>query len=732
MKISILLLLLISTGKNSTGKENVIFEQIGELAGSTSYLHAHVTISLSSIKGQVDRYRYMLEDFFSNKTSISNFLKDHNNSTSLKAVFHNSTSEPVFPYVTNQWIAIARLHRVELFDLEEHLMSLINVLPDFPDSEAHKNRIYGEDPPTSPRPGRRFPKQQEHLPAPQSLLHTEDPPHSPDTPNSTSRSVKPSKTTTLYLTPSDVFFQHPFLREKRFAGVIALPLAIAATAMGIYNTAQINFLKTELTQVQENSKRLFEVVSSHEQEFAALNGAIRNLATQMTTILMSNPTLLDARLSRIEAQIRNRLRMATHAIQAGQHRRLAVDYLTSGQIRQLFSSLQLRAAEFSCELLIAHHSDLFQIEVSLLFDGLDMHLLLHVPMVPHNSLLRLFKLHPFPLPFFTDHFLMPDVQNDILAVSSNDHRFSIQLSSVDLLGCHRMNQVFMCSKFGVLSRQFNQTCLGALFNQDFVAAKHICKFTVTPVVEKVMQLRHNWFVAYLPSATTCPIKCMNGSASELHLSKGSQRFYLSPGCEAHFREHKVSADLSIQMPNDLIHYEWDWEPTDLIHLPHTDIEEQLQQLKEFGLHRPTLTSLQYLAHQFTQEKPRTLAHWFHTAGNIILALIIISLTLFVCYRCYKWKSNKSPSGRASSASPDSGSGAILRAHAASILMSGHPSVAPRRDHVRYSVVDQNVVLGSASAPSPHEGVHQQVQQEQERQVLLDRLNEIEAKKLFPY
>ncbi len=65
-------------------------------------------------------------------------------------------------------------------------------------------------------------------------------------------------------------------------------------------------------------------------------------------------------------------------------------------------------------------------------------------------------------------------------------------------------------------------------------------------------------------------------------------------------------------------------------------------------------------------------------------------------------------------------------------MSGHPSVAPRRDHVRYSVVDQNVVLGSASAPSPHEGVHQQVQQEQERQVLLDRLNEIEAKKLFPY
>jgi hypothetical protein len=70
--------------------------------------------------------------------------------------------------------------------------------------------------------------------------------------------------------------------------------------------------------------------------------------------MTSNPAMLDARLSRLENQLRDRLRLATHAIQTGQHRRLAVDYINPTQIRKLFQSLQERAAEFGCDLLILH------------------------------------------------------------------------------------------------------------------------------------------------------------------------------------------------------------------------------------------------------------------------------------------------------------------------------------------------------------------------------------------
>ena len=49
----IFLLLYVTTVKG----ENIIFEQIGTLAGATSYLHPHVTINISSIARQYNLYR---------------------------------------------------------------------------------------------------------------------------------------------------------------------------------------------------------------------------------------------------------------------------------------------------------------------------------------------------------------------------------------------------------------------------------------------------------------------------------------------------------------------------------------------------------------------------------------------------------------------------------------------------------------------------------------------------
>ncbi len=87
-----------------------------------------------------------------------------------------------------------------------------------------------------------------------------------------------------------------------------------------------------------------------------------------------------------------------------------------------------------------------------LFDGKDGHILIHMPMAPRNTLLRLFRLHPFPLPMFDTHHLILDVKNDMLGISSTDTKYNIQLSSADLASCHRINQVFMCDSFGVMSR----------------------------------------------------------------------------------------------------------------------------------------------------------------------------------------------------------------------------------------------------------------------------------------
>jgi hypothetical protein len=53
---------------------------------------------------------------------------------------------------------------------------------------------------------------------------------------------------------------------------------------------------------------------------------------------------------------------------------------------------------------------------------------------------------------FETHHLMIDAEEDILAISSSETRYNLQLTSTDLLSCHQMNQVFMCDSFGVMSK----------------------------------------------------------------------------------------------------------------------------------------------------------------------------------------------------------------------------------------------------------------------------------------
>jgi hypothetical protein len=102
---------------------------------------------------------------------------------------------------------------------------------------------------------------------------------------------------------------------------------------------------------------------------------------------MFNPTLFDSRLSRLENQLRGRLQRVTQAIQAAMHQRFAIDYLNPAELVQLYDQLAGRADKAGCELLIQYHSDLFQVETSLLFDGQDGHILIHVPMAPKGTLL---------------------------------------------------------------------------------------------------------------------------------------------------------------------------------------------------------------------------------------------------------------------------------------------------------------------------------------------------------
>jgi hypothetical protein len=98
------------------------------------------------------------------------------------------------------------------------------------------------------------------------------------------------------------------VRDKRaFLGAVALPMAVAATAIGLFNRAQIETLWGELFQ-QKATRRLFEVVQDFSQNFVGFQNSFNELRNLLFSLVLANPTLLDARLTRIENQLRDRLR----------------------------------------------------------------------------------------------------------------------------------------------------------------------------------------------------------------------------------------------------------------------------------------------------------------------------------------------------------------------------------------------------------------------------------------
>jgi len=171
--------------------------------------------------------------------------------------------------------------------------------------------------------------------------------------------------------------------------------------------------------------------------------------------------------------------------------------------------------------------------MSYLHNGYDVHLILHIPMAPLDSLLRLFQLCPFPLPFMETHMLMPAPTNQILAILANTNRLSIELSAVHLLCCHHINQVYLCERNGVLKRNLNDTCLSSLYMQDLQGATTLCEMNIIREAKTILQLHDNWYIVHSPHPLTSRIDCLNSSVSEIFIKCGTNCVHVSPSCQLH-------------------------------------------------------------------------------------------------------------------------------------------------------------------------------------------------------
>jgi hypothetical protein len=399
--------------------------------------------------------------------------------------------------------------------------------------------------------------------------------------------------------------------------------------MGWLTQRRLNNLRDRLEEVEDQQHRLLHVQAVQLQRIEEVETAIKQLYQSLKT--GHSAWISYSSLDYACDQLRANLQKLIRALQAAHHRRLSIDLLPSNTLKKLFDAAARKARSHHHQLLLRHPSDLLQIKTSYVHDGYDVHLILHIPMAPSDSLLWLFQLRPFPLPFMETHMLMPNPDHQILAISANADRLSIELSAVHLLGCHRVNQVYMWERSGVLKRHLNDTCLGSLSMQDLQGATTLCEMNIVPIAETVLQLQDNWYLVHSPQPLTSRIDCLNNSASEIFIRRGANRIHVSPSCRLHLTSHVLISNFAVQLDTIIKHYEWELGRISFSTEEQAHSDKWLAAFEETSI-RATLTQIR---HSLAVEKRSSIWKYiFSLLGIVIFTTVSVILGYFLFTRYY--------------------------------------------------------------------------------------------------
>jgi hypothetical protein len=253
------------------------------------------------------------------------------------------------------------------------------------------------------------------------------------------------------------------LVKKQF--VLQLIFGALGTYMGTITNQKYKRLQESLTATNIVQKKLIEVVNNQEQLIHHIAQTIKWYTTLFDYLVVLNPANLETAHRSAGNRVKAEINRIQNVLQIAQWRTLAIDFLSNNQLQNILTTLRRAAQNTNSDLLITKPSDLLQLELSYFYDGTIVTLLLHVPVVPAGSLLRLIKLHPFPLPISGNYSIMPEVDNQILALSTFEIWMSAQFPAPNLLGCNQVSHVYLWDKTGILDKKLDQSCLGALKSQ---------------------------------------------------------------------------------------------------------------------------------------------------------------------------------------------------------------------------------------------------------------------------
>ena len=374
------------------------------------------------------------------------------------------------------------------------------------------------------------------------------------------------------------------------------------------------------------------VVNNQGKTLDLINQDLAQIRTQISFDRLMNSLDTETCFRSAHFQLKAEIDRIKNALQCAQWRRLSLDFLSSKQLDSLYQTMVTESKLSETELLVSQPSDLLQLELSYFYNGEMVTLLLHVPTVPLGSILRLVKLHPFPLPIYGNYSIVPDVDAQILAMSVSGTEMSLQFPAVNLLGCGQASHVYLCEKVGALNKHLSTSCLGALYKQQFELAQTLCPMKMSSG-EIIYRLDDNWHLVYSPVGQTVPIHCpiRLQHKPEKFIPKGISKFRLPAGCRAIMNNHFIFSDCSISSDSRLEHIKLpDVRNLNIPNVSPEHLESIMSKMTKDGMYRPTMNNI-IEAHEHLKEMTKRTSLITSIIMWIVFGFLFVIIIAFLLY-----------------------------------------------------------------------------------------------------
>ena len=555
-------------GKLKTEKINhfVIFEEVGQMASSMTYIHVQIPLNISNLYAQCNVYETGL------KKIINSEFKNQLPHGLVKSV--KTTAE----------FMLRKLHRkLKQFQSVDNSLPLHNPrekreVGDNTFTEEDFNDLY-LSPETQAEVFRTY---LHNLNLHHGENHTED------------------------------FYIHN--RNKRqLKEIFNFGKDLLGTFFGTFSAYQIQGLKLKVNGYLKDQQILAQVTSRFSKELYHMKQIVGILSEYIEELAKREPEVIALSMNEQMDIIGERMDITVSAIQALHDRKLAVNLLSEHQLSSLFKTVSDTAHEEGYKLLPTQISDLFQIETSYVRRQDDIILILHVPCINQNEMLTIYKHVPFPMPLpkqltyhdmtikqaifadqlsdtdYKDIFNQSDLsfeaveqalfvqdEHNLIAIGK-DNAFKV-ISPIELASCIQKSHVYLCDKHHVLENDLRDSCLGSLYLRSETGVQRNCKFEKRRVKEMVYQINDLEHLIYSPNPNVYTMNCKNGSRHVFHLEKTS-KITIEENCVIQLEKHTIKSDSSINLNAAPLTYSWNWDP---LEMPAINLEDM--QRVDFMMH----------------------------------------------------------------------------------------------------------------------------------------------------